>query len=355
MLLVQEYLINHSLDELVKNYDIKYKEEDDCILLNYTQFVSDKFNPLVQECRGLILSKDFKTILCKPFNRFFNYGENPETDDRFHFEKSYVREKIDGSLINVWWNPFKNEWICSTRGNAYIKDEKFIRNIKEALHGYSMESIFDGMQNYTLCFELVSPETRVITYYPEPAMYFLAIFRTKDGKEMDRNIFVDKFDIFKEPKEYHLFDIDAIKKLIEHLGDEDEGYVVQDDTGVRIKMKNPRYVALHRMHNNGVLSNEKIIDLVENGEESEYLVYFPMDSVYIKVYSDTYDKLKKLVMESWNKYNHIEDKKEFALSIQNEKYKAFLFGLKNGYSFEDYFKRLSVKTKMNLLEELKNG
>lgn len=354
MLKVQEYLQSNSLELLAERFDIRYKIEDDCIILNYTQFVSDKFNPIVQECRGLILSKDYKTVLCKPFNRFFNYGENPEVDDSFNFEKSNIREKIDGSLINIWWNPYKEKWICSTRGNAYIEDEKFVRNIKASLKNYTLSDIFPSeMKDCTFCFELVSPETQVITYYPEPAMYFLAIFKNSTGEELDRKCFVDKYNIFKTPKEYYFLDLEAIRNLIVDLNEDDEGFVVQDNTGTRIKIKNPRYVALHRMRNNGVLSNDKIIDLVINGEDSEYLVYFPMDNIYIQVYKDAYNKLKELTEESWNMYKHIEDKKEFALSIQNEKYKSFLFAYKNGKSFEEFFKQLSTKSKMFLLDQLK--
>ena len=370
MLNVQKYLLSHTLDELGKEHKIRYKIEDDCVVLNYTQFVSDKFNPIVQECRGLILSKDFKTVLCKPFNRFFNYGENLDVDNKFHFDKSYVTEKVDGSLVNFWWNPYKEKWVFSTRGNAYLdkNDETkiFHKNILKALgKKVNLEKFFpEDYRRYTFCFELVSPDTQVVKYYPEPALYFLAVFSNVNGMEISKSIFTDllhyneikygayndTFQNVKYPKEYHLTNLKAINSLIEYLDESDEGYVVQDDTGTRIKVKNPKYLALAHLKNNGVLSKEAIIDLLENGEESEYTLYFPMDGERIKPYKDAYDKLKETVLAEWDSVKHITDQKEFALTIQDSNYKTFLFGIKAGRSFEECFSNLTKNSKIDFVE-----
>ena len=381
MLNVQKYLIGLSqlrygfyecLDKLGKEYKIRCKVEEDCVVLNYTQFVSDKFDPIVQECRGLILSRDYKTVLCKPFNRFFNYGENPDVDSNFHFDKSYVTEKVDGSLISFWWNPYKEKWMFSTRGNAYLDkndDTKvFQKNILKALgNKVDLDKFFPAdYRKYTFCFELVSPETQVVKYYPEPSLYFLAVFSNESGAEMSKSIFTDLlrynkikygnyYDTFqnvKYPQEYHLTNLKAINMLIDYLDESDEGYVVQDDTGVRIKVKNPKYLALAHLKNNGVLSKDVIIDLLENGEDSEYTLYFPMDGERIKPYKDAYEKLKDIVMSEWNANRHLEVQKDFALAIKDSKYKSMLFGIKAGRTFEECFSNLTKNSKIAILDSL---
>lgn len=375
MLKVQDYLlklnlpVEEALECLSKEHKIRYKIESDCVVLNYTQFVSDKFNPIVMECRGLILSKDFKTVLCKPFNRFFNYGENPEIDEHFHFEKSYVTEKVDGSLVNFWWNPYQEKWIFSTRGVAYLtRDEDtrvFYKNVMKALgKNVNLEKFFgETAKGYTFSFELVSPDTQVVKYYSEPALYFLAVHRNIDGKEMNKDMFYqlleygkskilehDTFQYVKFPAEYHLTNYKAISMLIGYLNDEDEGYVVQDDTGARIKVKNPKYLALAHLKNNNVLSKDIIIDLLENGEDSEYTLYFPMDGERIKPYKEAYEKLKEIVMYEWDMVKHIEVQKDFALAIKNNSYRTFLFGIKAGKSFEECFSNLTINSKIGWLE-----
>jgi tRNA splicing ligase len=80
MLNVQEFLLeNQNGLELLKvepyNLDIK-EYESGLVVLNYNQINSPKYDPIVMECRGLILdSKDSWKIVAKSFRRFFNYGE----------------------------------------------------------------------------------------------------------------------------------------------------------------------------------------------------------------------------------------------------------------------------------------
>ncbi len=77
MLNVQKYLLENSLQALKDNYGIIVKEYENepVIVLNYSQIDSPKNDPITNECRGLILSSDFKTVLCRSFDRFFNYQE----------------------------------------------------------------------------------------------------------------------------------------------------------------------------------------------------------------------------------------------------------------------------------------
>ena len=58
--------IKNGLDFVVKNYDLNIKEFEDRISLNYSAN-STKYDPIVEECRGLILQKDSWKILCRSF------------------------------------------------------------------------------------------------------------------------------------------------------------------------------------------------------------------------------------------------------------------------------------------------
>ena len=58
-----------------KPYCITIKRKDNFIIFNYNQIESDFYNPIVKECRGVILEdKTFKPV-CVPFYKFGNYGE----------------------------------------------------------------------------------------------------------------------------------------------------------------------------------------------------------------------------------------------------------------------------------------
>lgn len=58
--------------------------------------------PIVQECRGLILDEaEGWRVVCMPYKKFFNFGEDCCAD--IDWSTAKVQEKLDGSLISLYW------------------------------------------------------------------------------------------------------------------------------------------------------------------------------------------------------------------------------------------------------------
>ena len=104
---------NRNWEEILSSspYNIIIKQKGDFVLLKYSSIEpkSDMSNPIVQECRGLILKKDFFELTSNPsipqykvasmrFTKFFNYGQEEAAILEFPCEAS---EKIDGSKQNL--------------------------------------------------------------------------------------------------------------------------------------------------------------------------------------------------------------------------------------------------------------
>ena len=66
------------------------------VMFKYSQFDSDFMNPLVRECRGIILDEDTFDVVSYAFDKFGNYGEPycPEID----WKTARVGEKLDGCV-----------------------------------------------------------------------------------------------------------------------------------------------------------------------------------------------------------------------------------------------------------------
>lgn len=162
-------------------YSIIVKRDGDYILLKYSQFNSDTSLPLVQECRGSIFyqESDGKYVcVCCPFKKFFN--ESEQSAAKIDWDSAVVEEKVDGSLIKFWNH--NNKWHVSTNGtidafSAIVDDTQktFGYLVKEALGGPAEFHWFiNGLDiNTTYMFELVSPISRVVVYYPETRLYYL--------------------------------------------------------------------------------------------------------------------------------------------------------------------------------------
>jgi len=114
MLKLQQFIKKHSdWEERLANdpYNITIKRDNGLVMFYYTSD-TDLQKPLAHECRGIILDEtDHFKAVCVPFFRFGNYGE-PHTDS-IDWKSAKVQEKIDGSLIKVWYH--KNEWRIGVR------------------------------------------------------------------------------------------------------------------------------------------------------------------------------------------------------------------------------------------------
>lgn len=76
---IQDWLRNNggNLELLEQQLGIKTTcHEDGRVIFNYSQIDSPKQNPIVMECRGLVLDMNNNwELVARSFPRFFNYGE----------------------------------------------------------------------------------------------------------------------------------------------------------------------------------------------------------------------------------------------------------------------------------------
>ena len=364
MLEIQKYLMTYSLEELKETYGVEVKEYDDCVLLNYSQIDSPKEEMLVRECRGLILSKDYKTILCKSFTRFFNYGECQKSQEGFSFKDSIVYEKVDGSIIRFWHDGVK--WNIASRGMAYAEGltSTAIHTFEECVMRCFKEGEWERFCSYlnptfTYVFEFVSPENRVVkSYGKEYNLYYLACFDNRTGVEERRSevvgevmdIIVDTFDNIKYPKTYALSDYQEIVDFMSSLDAMDEGFVLYDrKSSIRVKIKNPSYLAIASKRVNGGLTENAIINMVYANETSEYLTYFGEDSHLIEPYMIAYDRMMSEIHRVWEVVKGIEVRKDFALNVKDYPFSGCLFAMKDGKELKGVITRMSDSSKKTML------
>jgi len=287
-LLVQKYLRSgKTLDQLKEEHSIKFSCDDGLCILNYDQLNSVKTNPLIMECRGLILAEGSWDIISMAFHRFFNYGEAEEQTKDFNFENAFALEKIDGSIISVFY--WKGQWRMATRGTIYGTGEVGFLNM-------TFKDLFDKtVSQYpyfygNLCatlgyvFELVSPENRVVKPYNKRELYLLtARNKDDDWKEMDYShlVCIGKSLGVPMPKRVSFKKISDLVRLASGLKDLDEGFVcvdyttrVNDSHFNRLKVKNPAYVAIAHLKESSSSSMRALMQLVMAGEQEEFLIHF---------------------------------------------------------------------------------
>ena len=241
--------------KLKKDFSIKIKKEDSYAIFNYTP-ESDFFSPIVQEARGIIIDTETLTVVCWPFRKFGNHVESYA--DTIDWSTARVLEKIDGSIIKLWYDKKLSLWQFSTNGT--IRAEK--ANIDDCI-GLCFDTVIKRASNYgsiqfntlnkdyTYIFELVSPETQVIVSYPYASLYHLGTRSNVTGEEFDIDIGI------KKPASYPITSLSECLKAAIALNRAEnaeiepneisvEGFVVVDGNWNRVKVKSPDYVMKHR-------------------------------------------------------------------------------------------------------------
>ncbi len=364
MLNVQKYLKANGVEALEQEFGMIVKKYDDRITINYNQIDSPRFHPIADECRGLILSLPDYEVLSLPFHRFYNYGEGGWGEDK-DISSMTTMHKEDGSFFQLYFDG--KYWCLGTRKMAHAEGETVTGKTFEKLFIETLKSNFKDFTmflkgNLTFMFELCTPENRVVKRYEIPKIYLLAVRDKITGEYMPHKELEEIVRFWKSihrvnielPKLYHFNNFNEIKKALDELPQLDEGYVLWDEkTGFRVKCKSPAYVAIHHLRNNQDLSPKSISYLVFANEYAEYLSVFPEDQKYFAPYIKAYNEMIDDINDKYKKYKHIEDQKEFALTIKDLPIKSFLFTIRAGLTLKECFDKLSSKAKINYLEMYK--
>ena len=163
-----EFIDTHSnWEELLTKepYNLKITRDGDNIIFKYNQLSSDFSNEIVKESRGIILqqNEDGKFIpVCVPFFKFMN-AEEPNSDlNKIDWKTASVQEKVDGSLMKVWYDKKNYKWMVSTNGtiDAFkaplgIGGFETYGDLFKKATGFNSFTLFTDIlnENYTYMFE----------------------------------------------------------------------------------------------------------------------------------------------------------------------------------------------------------
>ena len=366
---LRDFILSHdNWEELLTAdpYYLKISRDDGYIMFKYNQVLSDFNISLVREARGIIFRESDWDCVCHPFNKFGNYGES--YCPNINWETASVQEKVDGSLIKFWYD---NDWHISTNGtiDAFkanlndVKYQNFGQLVLDAIHNvFQNERDFFNMLDpkCTYMFELVSPYNRVVIPYEEIKLYFLGIRDMDDGEEWNPEE-SDLSMFFSIPKRYQLHSLADVQNAANALPWDQEGYVVCDIHFNRVKIKSPSYVMAHYVRNNNAISIERLIQIVLDGEQEEFLIYasdyadelHDVENVMHGIARTSVENMKVL----FGTQHEFANRGEYAREVM--KYpvymKDFLFRCFDEKIFWDYATNWSVDRWVKAINEFKEG
>ena len=331
-------------EELLGNdpYRVTVKHEEDqvhhYVILNYNQIESDFSEQISRECRGLILDITVPTapvVVRMAFEKFGNLGEGycPE----IRWEEAWVQEKVDGSMCSLWWCPYLENWRVSTM--SCIDARTAI--ISHAAAGYeatSFAKLFwlafrhtsNGLwgpdehydKNYCYTYELCTPINRIVTPHKE---FKLVHIGTRDMRTLEE-IETQSYAIPK-PKSFYFTSLEECVEAAKQLSFSEEGFVVKDANYNRIKIKSPAYLAAFYLRNNGRLTLERVLDMLQSDGGKEFMSYYPeYETLFTGVeYAKRFIMCFLLGAIDILSRIHFETQKDFALAVKDTEFAPYFF------------------------------
>lgn len=341
--------------------------------------------------RSLLCSPDGE-IISSGFPKFFNYGENKDIDNYLTKAISDGRvsytEKMDGSLVIR--DVIGGKVNFRTRGSHNLGSfEEVILTLIKDKYPLLLDPDFGSAVHWSMLFEYVSPDNKIIVSYAKPELYFLGVMVLFYGDRKPR--FYPAFTLEKLAERMqvpipttHKLGFD-IKSVLSKVGEWEgsEGIVVNvldedGDTYHLVKIKSKEYIKLHSLRYH--LSESKIEQICWAGDiQSEdslrlYLANLGLDweatSFVIPIVKNYLEKRRQREADISKFLNDLEiegltrltEKREIALALKelwDDDTKFFTMGIwylsGNMSRFEDtkwsYLIDIPVKSVADYLKE----
>lgn len=328
-------------------YNLEIKRKNGLIMFNYSHVKSDFSLKLVRECRGLILREGTWEVVCRAMDKFMNAEEANSDLDKIDWAKATVQQKIDGSLIRVFFDWERYMWCTSTSGTIDTFDAElgaggfstfgdlFSFALKKTLReeNLAISDFYSQLdKGSTYYFELTSPLNRVVVKYEEYRVYFLGWRDNFSGEEkLPGSSYCSQ--ALPRPKLYALNTYEEVCRAAEKLPHDEEGYVVCDSNFHRVKIKSPYYITAHYFRTTFAPTRARLVEVIVKGEASELLAYCPELKEQIEELSnsmrDLADRAKSIFNSLFSSYHQLDSwsqtRRNWAFMVKSYSIKSYLF------------------------------
>lgn len=312
---------------------IRRQTNGSLFIYNYTEAAqfSRAWDDYTLMARGLILDAN-GTVIAKPWGKFFNLGEPscPSLPDLPYD----VFEKLDGSL-GIWYH-HDGAWRVATRGSFENEYTAYAQQFAPLLA--------DMAETVTVLTEICMPSDadgmpRAVDH--TPGVYLLGAVNRVCGDDICPRIAREYWRGTMAAKWEGNESIETfLHRALEQEGM--EGWVIRYADGTRVKIKTSWYLRLFRAISN--LTEKHIRELMLDGG-TEWLKDFPeelrddAEAIYCRIrdrFQDRYARIRSV----FEQHACLPDRKSFALAVNGDPDRAFLFLLLDG---KDITKKLLLE------------
>lgn len=310
----EEVGLEEALQRFHVAHGIRGKTDGKLVILDYDQISVKWDQPYGHVCRGLILDAETFGVIAFGLPKFFNLGEGHAAP--VDWDTAFVFEKLDGSMVQRFFNPHTARFEYSTRFQLPRDLE-----VNEVKPGMTWKNLIDRCMDTidivqppheTFVFEVMSPANRIVVRHEKYRAALIAVRQLVSLEEKH----VINYDEVHRPRHFLLSSAEETQAFADTLkGTDMEGFVVCDREFRRVKIKGQQYVQLHRLKDSND-SPKALILLARGGDYDEVLVHFPE---FAKPLAQALVVITNIVGRHEAAYERLKDikvQKDFALEVQ---------------------------------------
>ena len=350
---VMSYNPTNYADTLKLISDNNYAESKNILVKNYEHLYVLKYvkSKLTTEnidslglFRSIIVNKDGEIVSFAP-PKSINYDVFSQSNE---YDKCYIQHFPEGTMINVFFDKFIDDWQITTRSSIGAKcNFNMDSNITyrymflDAMNHIGLE--FEDLDK-TCCYSFVlqHPENRIVVPISKPALILTNKYKIDNNQIFNNNSFdkILKFSTLamhtindKSFKDSVNYTGDNWRQLSDHFFSDNlpyqfQGVMIWNNKGQRTKIRNSNYEKVKHLKGNSPKLQYHYYYLRQNGAVGDFLKYYPE---YKGEFSDFRRELHKYTSQLYQNYIKCFIKKEKPLVEFPYQYKTHMFKIHELY------------------------
>jgi hypothetical protein len=272
---------------IIKNYGNLYLIKYDKSFLNINNYES------LGLFRSVIVNKEGKLVSYSPPKSYNLNLDTCSTKNVFKFEDYELQPFIEGTMINLFWHPYLNDWEITTRSfisakNKFSTPNTFRYMFLQCCNDTNLN--FDDLdKKYCYSFVMQHIENRIVVPIISNALFLVNVYEFTDGTVYCKNLkeFNDKFinsTVSILTPDLTLSNINSFNGLISLVNETDLDYKIlgyicyNKNDGSRIKIRNPNYETVRHLKGNTPKIQFQYYYLRKNNKVKEFLKFYPEHS-----------------------------------------------------------------------------
>ena len=365
---LDQYFDIASLPNCPENLQQKTVIREDTVKWYFLQYIKNNLCEANYKTTGLfrsVLTDGKKVYVYSPPKSLpFSSVKDDEYDNYI------LEELVEGTMINLFWNDYLNEWNIATKNSlggkyAFYQDNKktFRTMFLEAMNNQQIE--FDHF-NKNLCYSFVlqHPDNRVVIPFQTTNLVLTGLYKIEGTNVTVLDKHQCKVPNILFPKtleQYSDYKGSSWQDLEDYFNQMNLDYritgtnIYNPSTGLRSKLRNPTYEYVRRLKGNSPKIQFQYYSLRQVGKVGEFLKYY---KEYRTTFSQLRNDLHQFTMQIWGNYKRCYVQKEKPLIEFPKKFRVHMFNLHQIYlndlrELGHYISRQIVIKYVNSLEPAK--